>query len=160
MRRIVLLVICVAIAGCASKKTPTTKPNLAAEKMKASLYGRLGGENAIRAVVDEFVARAASDDRVNFTRKGTGREWNASPENVEKLKVHLTKFLVGVTGGPADAYRGKDMRTVHQGMKITNSQFDAAAEDLKAAMDKVGVKEKERDELMAIVGGTRGEIVE
>ena len=46
-----------------------------------SLYDRLGGEPAIKAVVDEFVARGASDPKVNFTREGHPNHWNATPEN-------------------------------------------------------------------------------
>src|SRR5439155_23353082 len=69
-------------APAAEKKKP------AAEKEPArSLYDRLGGENAIRAVVDDFVPRAAADEKVNFTRKGiVGHEWQATPENVAKFK--------------------------------------------------------------------------
>src|SRR5262245_56367433 len=59
-----------------------------------SLYSRLGGEQAVSAVVDDFVARAASNPKVNFTRQGgTGREWEASPENVARLKKHLAQFI-------------------------------------------------------------------
>src|SRR2546427_2900055 len=53
------------------------KPKGAAEKEPTrSLYDRLGGEKAIRAVVEDFVPRAAADEKVNFTRKGVaGHEW-------------------------------------------------------------------------------------
>jgi len=53
----------------------------------ATLYDRLGGEAAIRSVVDSFVARAAADDTLNFTRQGTESAWEATPENVELLKT-------------------------------------------------------------------------
>jgi hemoglobin len=125
-----------------------------------SLYHRLGEEPAIRAVVDDFVARAASDPKVNFTRKGVpGAEWQATPENVEKLKVRLVQFIGQATGGP-QKYAGKDMKTTHKGMKITNAEFDAAAADLKASLDTLKVPAQEQSELMAIVGGTRNDMVE
>jgi hemoglobin len=88
-----------------------------------------------------------------------GAEWQATPENVEKLKVRLVQFIGQATGGP-QKYAGKDMKTTHKGMKITNAEFDAAAADLKASLDKLKVPAQEQSELMAIVGGTRNDMVE
>jgi hemoglobin len=124
-----------------------------------SLYDRLGGEDAIKAVVDDFVARAAGDDKVNFTRKGTDAEWKATPENVDHLKKGLVKLIGMVTGGP-QKYDGKSMKDAHKGMKITDAEFDALAADLKGTLDKFKVPQKEQDELFKIVETTRGDIVE
>jgi hemoglobin len=124
-----------------------------------SLYNRLGGAKAIAAVVDDFVARAASNPKVNFTRKGTSMEWEASPENVAVLKKHLIQLITKVTGG-AQKYEGRDMKAAHAGMKITDAEFDAIAGDLKATLDKFKVPMKEQQELLKIVGSTRGDIVE
>ena len=60
----------------------------------------MNSQPAIRAVVDDFVANAAPDPAVNFARKGTPREWQATPENVAVLKRHLVQFFSKVTGGP------------------------------------------------------------
>ena len=124
-----------------------------------SLYERLGGEPAITAVVDEFVARASANPKVNFSRKGTPAEWSATPDNVAKLKKRLVQFIGSVSGGP-QKYEGKDMRTEHAGMGITDSEFNAAAADLAASLDKFKVPSKEKDELMVIVGATKAAIVE
>jgi len=124
-----------------------------------ALYNRLGGAKAITAVVDDFVARAASNPKVNFTRKGTSMEWQASPENVAVLKKHLVQLISKVTGGP-QKYEGRDMKAAHAGMKITDEEFDAIAGDLKATLNKFKVPAKEQKELLTIVGSTRGAIVE
>jgi hemoglobin len=140
----------------------TTKPvKPAAEKEPTrSLYDRLGGENAIRAVVDDFVPRAAADEKVNFTRKGVpGHEWQATPQNIEKLKTRLVQFIGVATGGP-QKYEGQDMGTAHKGMKITDAEFDALANDLKLSLDKLNVPAREQKELLEIVGSTRGVIVD
>jgi len=126
--------------------------------MSKSLYDRLGGEKAITAVVDDFVNRAAADPKVNFTRKGTDKEWAATPENVAKLKKHLTQFVAMAAGGP-QKYEGRAMRPVHTGMKITDAEFNAAAADLAASLDKFNVPKKEKDELLGVVAGTKGDIV-
>ncbi len=127
---------------------------------KKSLYERLGGEPAVTAVIDDFVNRAAGDPAVNFTRVGSGgKTWDATPENVAMLKKHLTQFVCSVTGGP-QAYEGKDIGATHAGMKITDAEFNAIAGDLIATLDKFNVPEAEKNELLAIVGTTRGSIVE
>ena len=119
-----------------------------------SLYERLGGEAAITAVVDDFTARAAADPKVNFLRDG-----KYAKVDVAKLKQHLVNMVGSATGGP-QKYTGRDMKTVHKGMAITNAEFDALAADLVASLDKFKVPEKEKGELLKIVGSTRGDIVE
>jgi hemoglobin len=124
-----------------------------------TLYERLGGEAAIKAVVDDFVDRAAADPRVNFTRRGTDREWEASPENVIRLKARLVELIGSATGG-RQAYRGRAMKAVHEGMRITDREFDALADDLTATLDKFHVPVREQAELLKVVGSTRRDIVE
>jgi hemoglobin len=133
-------------------------PQAAAAKEK-SLYERLGGAPAIEAVIADFVGRAAANPKVNFTRKGTAAEWQATPESVAMLKKHLVDLVGMVTGGP-QKYQGRNMKDSHRGMKITDAEFDALAGDLKATLDKFKVPAKEQMELLKIVGSTRGDIVE
>jgi truncated hemoglobin YjbI len=124
-----------------------------------SLYTRLGGEAAVTAVIDDFVGRAAGNPAVNFTRKGTPAEWNATPENVAQLKKALIDLVGQLTGGP-QKYAGRDMKAVHKGMMITDAEFNALAGDLTASLDKFKVAPADRDELIKIVASTRGDIVE
>ncbi|HEX3151440.1 MAG TPA: group 1 truncated hemoglobin [Gemmataceae bacterium] len=141
------------------KAMPTDTPKKSDAPKEKSLYERLGGEAAIKAVVDDFVARAAGNPKVNFTRKGTDKEWKPTPENVEHVKKGLVDLVGMVTGGP-QKYTGGSMKDVHKGMKITQDEFNALAADLKATLDKFKVPAKEQDELMKIVGSTAGDIVE
>ena len=147
--------------GCQADKSDgmsDTKP--AMPKMaEKSLYERLGGEPALTAVVDDFVGRTAANPKVNFFRKGTAYEWKPSNEEVAMLKKHLVTFIAEATGGPK-AYKGRDMKSSHAGMMITNAEFDALAGDLAASLDKFKVPAKEKGELMAIAASTRSAIVE
>jgi hemoglobin len=138
---------------------PATPRAVARPGATKSLYDRLGGEKAITAVVNDFVGRAATDERVNFFRKGTDREWKPSEKEVAMLKTHLVNLIGMLTGGP-QKYSGRDMKTSHAGMKITDAEFDALAGDLKTSLAHFKVPAKEQDELLAIVGSTRGDIVE
>jgi len=128
-------------------------------EMKKSLYDRLGGEPGIEQVVNSFVGIAAADPKVNFTRKGTAKEWAATPENVAKLKTHLVQFIASAAGGP-QKYEGRDMKSVHAGMGITAAEFDAAAADLQQALGMYNVGKQEQTELLAVVGTTKASIVE
>ena len=150
-------------AGCKhDQKSPETMKSNDMSKSSMtmrSLYDRLGGEPAITAVIDDFVNRAAGDPKVNFTRKGTDKEWAATAENVAKLKKHLTQFVCMATGGP-QKYEGKAMKPAHAGMKITEAEFGAIAADLIASLDKFKVPQKEKDDLIAVVLTTKADIVE
>jgi hemoglobin len=141
----------VIVAGCMNSNSSTMSSK--------TLYDRLGGEPAITKVVDDFVGMVASDPKVNFTRKGTPMEWNASAENVAMLKKHLVQFIATAAGGP-QKYEGRDMKSAHKGMGISDAEFTAIAADLVAALDKNGVPQKEKDELMTVVAATKNDIVE
>ena len=125
---------------------------------QGTLYDRLGGEAAIASVVDSLVAYAAADTALNFTRAGTANEWEATPENVALLKTRLVQFVGQATGGP-QAYEGQDMATAHQGMAITDEEFDMLGGHLKHALDVHDVPAAEQGELLAIVETTRSAIV-
>jgi hemoglobin len=142
---------------------------LTGQDVKKSLYDRLGGNDGLVAIVDDFVTRALADPRVNWERKGVKRsvfslsktrsvEWKATNENVAQLKKHLVQFLALATGGPAQ-YDGKEMGAAHADLQITNPEFDAAVGDLKATLDKLQIPTSEQKELLAIIESTRPQVV-
>ncbi len=124
--------------------------------MTKSLYDRIGGQAALTKVVDDFVARAAANPKVNFTRNGM---WVASDAAVKTLKIHLVNFLGSAFGGP-QKYTGRTMRESHKGMAITQAEFDALAADLKAVLEANKVPATEVDEIMKIAASTAPNIVE
>ena len=146
----------VAQPAPAPQPKPQTRP---AVSRRGTLFERLGGESVVRAVVDDFVSRAASDPAVNFTRQGHPNPWQATPERLERLKERLVEFVSTTAGGPAQ-YRGNDMVTAHRGMAITNAEFDALAGHLRAALEANGVPRREREELLGVVASLRGAVVE
>ena len=119
-----------------------------------SLYQRLGGKKAISAVVDEFVARVAADKRINGFFKKTA----ADPKRLAKFKGNLVDQICQASGGPCK-YTGKDMKTAHKGMGITDADFNALVEDLSGALDKFKVGKKEKDELLGKLAPLKGDIV-
>src|SRR5215471_14906303 len=115
-----------------------------------SLYERLGGKDAIKAVVDELAMRVTADPRINkkFARS-----------NVDRLKFNLVEFICSATGGPCK-YTGRNMRTAHKNMGVTEGEFNALVENLVAALDKFNVGTNEKDELLKILATTKPQIVE
>ena len=114
-----------------------------------SLYERLGGKDAITAVVDDFVANVAADKRINGFFAKT---------DVPRLKRNLVDQICQATGGPC-TYTGKDMKTAHKGMGITDADFNALVEDLKKSLDKFKVPAKEQGELLGALGSLKPQIV-
>ena len=120
-----------------------------------SLYDRLGGKQAIGAVVDEFVARVAADKRINgfFTKTAS------DPERLKSFKMHLVNQICEASGGPC-TYTGKNMKTAHMGMGVSGADFNALVEDLVGALDKFKVGKTEKDQLLGALGPMKGDIVE
>jgi len=122
---------------------------------KKTLYDRLGGKDAIVAVVDEFVGRVAADTRINGFFKDTA----ADPQRLASFKGKLVDQICEASGGPCK-YTGKDMKTAHQGMGITEADFNALVEDLVGALDKFKVAEADKQTLLGVLGPMKKDIVE
>ena len=115
-----------------------------------TLFERLGGLDAITAVVDAFVGRCADDPRINAKFVRT---------DIPRLKKMLIDQVCEAAGGPC-TYTGRNMRETHDGMGVTAGEFDALVEDLVATLDGFNVQEAEKQELLGVLGPMRGEIVE
>ena len=123
----------------------TTEPAPATK----TLFERLGGLEAIKAVTKDFVANLAADTRINTYFANS---------DLPKLEGLLVEQVCEATGGPCK-YSGRDMRTTHTGMKLTEADFNALVEDLIKSLDKFGVPEAEKGELLGALGGMKGDIV-
>ena len=152
----VIALLAVAITACGPKGDQPTDSTAAATAATAdrSLYDRLGGTTAIASVVDGFVANVAADARIN---KFFGRV-AADTAAMRDFKQKLVDQVCQGSGGPC-TYTGKDMKTAHQAMGLTNADFDALVEDLVKALDAAGVQQKEKDDLLAVLGPMRTDIV-
>ena len=142
--------IVVAIAAAVAIGCITT----ASAQAKKSLYTRLGGKKAITAVVDEFVNNVAGDARINKFFADTAK----NPKRLAKFKGNLIDQICQASGGPCK-YKGKDMKTAHKGMGISDGDFNALVEDLIKALDKFNVGATEKNELLGALGPMKGDIV-
>ncbi|HEY5647991.1 MAG TPA: group 1 truncated hemoglobin [Nitrospiria bacterium] len=127
----------------------------AAPKKEATLYERLGGKAAIEAVVNDFIDTVGSDSRIT-----NAVVLNRLAEiDIATLKSHVTHLVCGATGGPCE-YHGRDMKTAHNGLRITDEEFDVVVDDLVQTLSNYQVPEREKNELLALLGPMRPDIVE
>jgi len=145
MSRAVLIAMVVLTAAACASGAPDAPA-------APTLYQRLGGRDALKGVVDDFVANVVADPRVNSRFKGL------QPAAVAKLQTNLADQICDATGGPC-AYLGRDMKAAHAGMGITDAEWTATVEDLVKSLNKFKVGAKEQEELLAILGPMKKDIV-
>jgi hemoglobin len=114
-----------------------------------SLYDRLGGKDAITAVVDQFVTNVAGDARINEFFKNA---------DAKGLKAKLVDQICEASGGPCK-YTGKNMKDAHAGMGVKSEHFDALVEDLVKALDQFKVGDQEKKDLLGALGPMKSDIV-
>jgi hemoglobin len=135
-------------------RNPPSRPP--ASTRPSTLWDRLGGEENVRKVVNDFVALAGSDPKVDFSRGG---KYKLDDTAVAHLKKELIDFVSQASGGPYP-YPGKSMKEVHKGMGISDAEFDAAAADLRKALEKNGAKPEDITQVLQAVEQTRADIVQ
>ncbi len=152
MRAAILLPAAILAAGMMLFTTAwgqTAPPKGATE----TLYKRLGGYDAIAAVCDEFIARLAAEP--SLARFLVGLSQNS--------KLRLRQLVVDqacyATGGPC-VYIGRDMKTAHAGLGITENDWETSVKLLVASLDKFKVPQKEKDDFLAVISTLKQDIVE
>jgi hemoglobin len=125
------------------------------ETAAKSLYDRLGGVYSIATVVDDFIERVLANNILN-----ANPAIKEARERVPKagLKYRVTEMVCQATGGPC-TYTGRSMKDSHRHLNITEKEWDALVVDFVASLNKFKVPQKEQDELLAIVGSTKADIV-
>ena len=118
-----------------------------------SLYKRIGGYDVIAAVVDDLFALMRRDSR--FARFGAGRSLD-SRRRAQQLTVDL---ICSASGGPC-YYMGRDMRTSHAGLQITESEWEASLEMTRKALQNHSVGLQEQSEFLALFEQFRKDIVD
>ena len=115
----------------------------------SSLYERLGATEGITAIASDIVDLHLANPRI-------------APRYVESdvaaVKHAVATFFITGSGGP-DVYEGKDMLTAHRGMNIDAAELVAAIDDAMAALDKNGIGEREKEEVLFILYGLKDEVV-
>ena len=141
-----------AAAGTALLEAERTQAQVVAAGDK-TLYERLGGYDAISAVVEDFAERLFTDPKIKQFFRGM------STDTRESFKQKNKNLLTNVTGGPAIVI-SRPAKTAHAGLNITTGDFKVVAGHLKDTLAKFKVPERETKEVWAIIEQLRPEIVE
>ncbi len=118
-----------------------------------SLYERLGGYDAIAAVVDALMVRIKDDDKLRRFYDHRGADGIAREQQL------LVDFLCASTGGPM-VYTGRAMKPVHVGMRLDDEDWKRAMVHLTETLDAFEVPEQEKGEVMSFHENLKSEIVE
>ena len=132
------------LGGCASTGKASAKTGT------KSLYARVGGLPAIKALIHGSVKRISRDSRVNEFFKGI---------DLDTLSEHFIQLACVGTGGPCK-YEGKGMKEVHEDLHITNAAFDAVLEDIAFTLRDLKVHTAEQDEVLGLMNSMRKDVVE
>ena len=119
------------------------------EKLHASIYYQLGGQPAIDAAVELFYKKVLADERIKHF-------FDDINMNAQKRKQKA--FLSAAFGSPVK-WEGKDMRKAHEDLDINETHFNAVAEDLQATLTEMKVKKELIDQIMAIAGSVKDDVL-
>lgn len=131
--------------------TPKSFPQQLSEKI--SLYNRLGGYDAIASVIDDFLTILMNEPQISKYFVGF------SNDSKLRIRQHMIEFICQETGGPC-YYTGKDIKTMHKGLGITESQWGFAEIDFKESLDKNKIGQEEQMELLSVISNMKSDIVE
>ena len=121
--------------------------------MGETLYERLGGYDAIAAVTKDLMVRIKADPQLGRFYKYRG------DDGIQREEQLLVDFLCSSAGGPM-YYTGRDMKTLHIGMKLSESDWSALLGHLNDTLEAFQVPQAERDDVVAFIQSTKTDIVE
>jgi len=153
MRRFPSRLLFIALLAVAASAAPA--PPAGAHGLGLSLYEELGGVYGIAPLVDDFVDRLWTDPVLNanpYVADARKRFAKAS------LRFLLTEYLCDKTSGPM-VYRGRDMKTAHAGLHISEKEWQAMIADLRKSMNTFSVPAETQEELIGVFEATKKDIV-
>jgi hemoglobin len=109
-----------------------------------TLYERLGGYDAIAAVTKDLMVRIKADSQLGRFYKYRG------DDGIQREEQLLVDFLCSSAGGPM-YYTGRDMKTLHIGMRLNENDWSALMEHLNATLEVFQVPQAERDDVATFI---------
>jgi len=118
-----------------------------------AVYRGLGGKDGIQRIVDTFFTIVLDDPRIRETFDGA---------DIEQSKLRLAEQFCELAGGPCrftGKYKNRDMKSVHEDLKLNDLHFNALAEDLQIALERHAVATSVSNKLVAKLAPMRRDIV-
>ena len=118
--------------------------------MPESLYDRLGQTEGINRIVDDVMAAHLRNPIIKTRYENI--------EDIEHATRMAAEYFAAGAGGP-DPYTGRDMLTTHKGMNVSEQEFIAVVDDILWALDKHGMTEETKKDVLAILYSLKDEII-
>ncbi|MFC0775502.1 group I truncated hemoglobin [Terrimonas alba] len=123
--------------------------NTSPTTQKPSLYERLGGEQGLRKIVNDILDKNFSNPKIGHHFKNV---------DMDKLKQLVFEFFSMGIGG-SHIYTGRDMRSAHADLGISQRDFSLGNDDVSEALKENGVSKAEIDEVIGILNSMKGDVV-
>ena len=114
-----------------------------------SLFDDLGGRDGLARIVAASERIWLADERIRAT---------FDEANMDRLGRLLIDQLCQLSGGGC-VYRGQDMYKAHRGLHLRTAQFNALAEDMEDAMDRLGIAPATQNRLMGLLAPMHRDVV-
>jgi hemoglobin len=134
-------------SGCASPQSSSPKPE--PKVVEDSLYQRIGGHAVLESIASGWVDQVVVDPALKARFAAT---------NADQFKARLTALLCEISGGP-EVYTGKDMKTAHRGMNVSDAEWKSFIENLRSVLDTMKIPPAYEEELLVKVEPMKGIIV-
>jgi len=116
--------------------------------MPQSLFELAGGEDALRAVIEDFYDHVFDDVMIGFFFLGS--------EKSELVRLEL-EFVMRFLGA-SQKYTGRTLREAHKGHHIMGGQFNRRTQLLRQAMERQGLPQAVRDEWIEHTEALRSQV--
>jgi len=128
----------------------TTRGEVTMNDTTTTLYERLGRREGITRITADLMANHLANPLIN------ARYMNS--EDLARVERRAVEFFCAGTGGP-EQYTGKDMLATHKGMNISEQEFMTVIDDAMDALQKNGIDEGTRNEVLGILWSMRREVI-
>ncbi len=75
-----------------------------------------------------------------------------------KLQLHRKQYFTQLFGN-LNVYQGKDLRSAHSGLNLTEEHFAMFLKMFKEAMGQVGMKPEHQEQAVGMIEATRSEVL-
>lgn len=116
---------------------------------QSTLYQKLGGESGLNTIVNQLVKNIGADKQIfHYFAKS----------NVTRFSNNLKQHLCAISDGPC-IYNGDSMQLIHDGMAISERDFNHLVDLLIDAMNKSDISHTTQNQLLARLAPLRKDII-
>jgi len=116
---------------------------------RSSLYEKLGGEKSIELLVEKLNQKLANDPTLGPMHKNV--DW-------AKLQNHRKQFFTKLFGN-LDVYQGKDLRSAHSDLNLTEEHFTIFEKHFKDVLGEMGFTEEPIKQALTLLETTKRQVL-